>query len=474
MGSSTFGGINTALTSLYAQRRGLDVTGENIANANTEGYTRQRVRMAAQTTNINPGIYSTTTQVGSGVKVSAVERGRSEYLEDRGRTEHANSAYLTGQKAAYDQIESVLAEPSDTALQARLSDMWDGWNDVGNNFQDASTRSALIERSNTVATTLNDTYGSLSNQFDDNHAEAGAYVDQVNKMAASIADMNQQIVVAQGAGLEANELRDQRDTQVMQLSELVGASAQKKDNGSVNVYIGNATLVSDFNVRKVELDGPATLESISATDKVALKWTDTGSVAAAGGTMGAMLDTMNNVIPGITSQLDAVAAAISTTVNDAVTTGYDINGDLGTAFFDGTTAKDIKVIIDDPALVGFSAGDPKAPVVPPATSTAALDSGIADQLTDVGNSGNGPDQVYRAMIGQLGVAAQASGRRSEIQDSVTDQVDVARESESGVNLDEEMTHLLSYQRGYEAASRVLTTIDSMLDQLINRTGLVGR
>jgi flagellar hook-associated protein 1 FlgK len=78
------------------------------------------------------------------------------------------------------------------------------------------------------------------------------------------------------------------------------------------------------------------------------------------------------------------------------------------------------------------------------------------------------------MIGQLGVAAQASGRRSEIQNTVSDQVDTARAAESGVNLDEEMTHLLTYQRGYEAASRVLTTVDSMLDQLINRTGLVGR
>ena len=464
---STFGGINTALTSLYAQRRGLDVTGENIANANTEGYTRQRVRLSANTTNVNPGIYSTTNQVGSGVKVSAVERGRSEYLEDRGRAEHANSAYLTTQKAAYDQIESVIAEPSDTALQARLSDMWDSWNDVANTAQNPSTRSALIERSQTVAITLNDTYAALSNQFDTNRSGTAAYVDQVNTLASSIADMNQQVAVAQAAGLEANELRDQRDTQVMKLSQLVGATAQTKEsNGMVNVYIGNATLVSDFNTRKVALDGPTTLDAISATDKVALKWTDTGTVAAAGGTMGSMLDTMNNVIPGITSQLDSVAESIATTVNDAVTIGFDINGDPGTPFFDGVTAKDIRVIIDDPALVAFSAKDPIA--------DDALDNGVAERLTDVGNSGNGPDATYRVLVGQLGVAAQSAGRRSEIQDSVTDQVDVARESEAGVNLDEEMTNLLTYQRGYEAASRVLTTIDSMLDQLINRTGLVGR
>jgi flagellar hook-associated protein 1 FlgK len=465
MGSS-FGGINTALTSLYAQRRGLDVTGENIANANTEGYSRQRVRMQSIATNANPGIYSGATQVGAGVTVTGVERSRNEYMDARSRVEHSNSAYLTTQKAAYDQIESVLAEPSDTALQARLHDMWDSWNDVANNWQDPSTRSTLIERSNTVAATLNDTYGSLSNQFDANRSTTGAYVDQVNTLAKSIAEMNQKIVVATSSGVAANELRDTRDNQIMQLSELVGATAQPKDNGAINVYIGNATLVSDFTVRKVALDGPASLDGVTASDQIALTWTDTGDRAAAGGTMGAMLDTMNSVLPGIANQLDAVAAGLTKKINDAVQSGFDINGNSGIQFFDGDTAKTIKVVIDDPATVGFSRGNP--------LTEAKLDNGIADGLVDDAAAGRVPDQDYQVMIGQLGVAAQAAGRRSEIQDSVTDQVDTARDGESGVNLDEEMTHLLTYQRGYEAASRVLTTIDSMLDQLINRTGLVGR
>jgi flagellar hook-associated protein 1 FlgK len=99
---------------------------------------------------------------------------------------------------------------------------------------------------------------------------------------------------------------------------------------------------------------------------------------------------------------------------------------------------------------------------------------VADALADIGDSSGGPDREYQAMIGQLGVASQATSRRNDIQANVTEQVDAAREAQSGVNLDEEMTNLLTYQRGYEAASRVLTTIDSMLDQLINRTGLVGR
>jgi flagellar hook-associated protein 1 FlgK len=479
--ASSFSGINTALTSLYAQRRGLDITGQNIANANTEGYTKQRIRMQSQTGSLNPGVYATTTQVGNGVTVAGVERGRNAYLEERGRTEHANAAYLSTQKAAYNQIESVLAEPSDTALQARLHDMWDGWNDVANNWQEASTRSSLLEKSRTVAISLNDTRASLNSQFTAGRNEMTAYVDQVNTLADTIADMNNQVVVAQSSGLEANELQDRRDVAIMKLSELTGATTQAKTNGAINVYIGSSPLVSDFSTRKLELSGPPNLDSWTPGTQVALTWKGTDSPATMGGTMGSMLDTMNTIIPDITGKLDEVARKLTTTVNtalaggvddngDPVTGGYDINGDPGTAMFDGVTAKLIKVIIDDPAKVAFSKGFPNDPD----DALKALDNGVADILADVGTAGTGPDQTYQAMIGQLGVAAQSAARRSAIQDAVTDQVDTSREAESGVNLDEEMTNLLTYQRGYEAASRVLTTIDSMLDQLINRTGLVGR
>src|SRR3954452_13863263 len=122
--ASSFGGINTALTSLYAQRRGLDVTGQNIANANTEGYTRQRVDMQAQVGSVVPVRWATTDGLGTGVAVSDVQRLRDQYLENRGRTEHGNNAYLTNQASAYAAIEDTFAEPGPTALQAQLHDMW--------------------------------------------------------------------------------------------------------------------------------------------------------------------------------------------------------------------------------------------------------------------------------------------------------------------------------------------------------------
>ena len=129
--ASSFGSINTALTSLYAQRRGLDVTGQNIANANTEGYSRQRVVMQSQVGAITPALYATTDGLGTGVAVSDVQRLRDQYLENRARTEHGNSAYLSSQTAAYAQaVASELGLP----LEASLGELADAapapWSDL--------------------------------------------------------------------------------------------------------------------------------------------------------------------------------------------------------------------------------------------------------------------------------------------------------------------------------------------------------
>jgi flagellar hook-associated protein 1 FlgK len=459
--ASSFGGINTALTSLYAQRRALDVTGQNIANANTEGYTRQRAEMQSQVGSISAAMYAKTDGLGTGVAVSDVQRLRDEFLESRGRAEHGKSSYLTAQTAAYSAVEDVFAEPGDTAIAAQLHDMWGGWNDVANNPQLTATRSTLIQQASTVADGLNTAHAALAGQWSQNRTQLSAYTDEVNTAADSIAQLNDSIVKAKASGLTVNELEDRRDLQVMRLSELTGATASKRANGAMDVFVGNSTLVSEFTTRKLEVSGAARLDDQNA-DPMTLRWADTKTAVSAGGTMGAMADTMATIIPAISDALDSVAKNLADTVNALHSAGYSVDGSTGLDFFTGTTAGTIAVAITDPDQVAVS------------STAGSLDNSVADALADVGASLDGPDREYQGMIGQLGVAAQASTRRTEIQATVTEQVDASREGQSGVNLDEEMTNLLTYQRGYEAASRVLTTIDSMLDQLINRTGLVGR
>jgi flagellar hook-associated protein 1 FlgK len=395
------------------------------------------------------------------VAVSDVQRLRDEFLENRGRTEHGNSAYLTQQSSAFKSIEDTFGEPADTALQASMGDMWNAWNDVANNPKDKAARSALLEQSATVADGLNSAHSSLANQWSQNRTQLKAYVDEVNTTASTVAQLNDSIVKAKATGIVVNELEDRRDLAVMHLSELTGGSASKRANGAMDVFVGNSTLVSEFTTRNLEVSGASRLEE-QGTDPMTLRWADTKTPAGAGGTMGSMVDTMTSIIPDISAALDEVANKLATTVNAAHSAGYSPDGSTGLDFFSGTTAGSIKVAITDPEQVATSSGP------------GSVDNSVADALADVGNATDGPDSDYQSMIGQLGVAAQASSRRNDIQTNVTEQVDSSRESTSGVNLDEEMTNLLTYQRGYEAASRVLTTVDSMLDQLINRTGLVGR
>ncbi|WP_433792324.1 flagellar hook-associated protein FlgK [Actinoplanes sp. CA-252034] len=477
---STFSGLNTALTSLYAQRRGLDVTGQNIANANTEGYTRQRVVMHAQNANLTPGIYSTTTAVGNGVTVSSVERLRNTALDQRSFTEHANSSYHNERAGGYTLMEDVFGEPSDTALQARLQDMWDGWNAIASNPDKKAPKSAMLEQAVTVASSLNDAATQLDNQYKSTRAGLDTYVGEVNKAAESIAKLNHEIVLATQAGLQANELQDQRGVQMLKLAELAGATATELPNGALSVYVGSAPLVSEFNTREmwVETGSATKLQDLPGIE-VNLRWKDTGTAVGVGGAMGAQMELLDKdgTLRDISQQLNKVASTLAADVNALHSGGYGVDGSHGLDMFvpndpseTTVTALNIRVngdLLADVDKVAVSSGDPKG-------GTPILNGSVADDLSELATSRTGADASYQSLIGDLGVASQSSIRRRDIQNAVTDQVDAARDAESGVNLDEEMTNLLTYQRGYEAASRVLTTIDSMLDQLINRTGLVGR
>ncbi len=474
---STFGGLNTALTSLYAQRRGLDVTGQNIANANTEGYTRQRVVLSSQNANLVPGMYATSTEPGGGVAVSSVDRLRNAGLDQRSYTEHSNSAFHNARAGAYGLIEDVFAEPSDTALQGRLADMWEGWNKVAATPGDTSAKAALLEQATTVASTINDAATALNNQYKSARTNLGTDVDEINQTATALAKLNHEIVIAQQSGLAPNELKDQRGQLALKLSEMAGASFSETPNGGMNVFIGQAPLVSGFTTRAIEIEpGSASrLEDLASTD-VNLRFADTKAPVAAGGTLGATMELLvkGGTLDTMTQRLDTVATKLANDVNAIHKTAYAIDGTPGGDFFvrnDGlpgnVTAAQIRVAVSDPAKLAISSGDPTG-------TPRVLDGNKANDLADLADSRVGADAEYRSLIGELGVSAQSAQRRRDVQNAVTDQVDAARDAESGVNLDEEMTNLLTFQRGYEAASRVLTTIDSMLDQLINRTGMVGR
>jgi len=302
--TSTFNGISTALSGLMAQRRGLDVTGQNIANANTDGYSRQRVNLVSVSGSPEPALFSITDSVGGGVSVADVARIRDAFLDARSRNEHATNAYYTAQKQMYGAIEQTFNEPSDTGLQSQLGEFWSAWQDVANVPLDDAARTQLLERANTTATTLNNLDRSLGTLWSSEREQLGSQVTEINTIAANVAKLNGDIVSAKNAGLPAmNELADQRDVLVGKLADLTGGVAYGRANGTVDVYLGGSPLVSGLAARSLKVVGARRLEDqrLPADDPddptvgpVGVKWTDSQTdVTPSPSTVSSGLESLN-------------------------------------------------------------------------------------------------------------------------------------------------------------------------------------
>jgi flagellar hook-associated protein 1 len=458
---STFSGINTALTALRAHRHGLELAGQNIANVNTEGYSRQRVELTALGGGA-PARYAVPSTSAGGVTVTTVTRVRDEYLDVRARTEHERQSALAGRYEVLADVELAFDEPSDTGLQARLDVLWDGFGDVADHPDDPAARTQLLMRATAVTDGLRTAATQLADQYAGRRGELDATLAEVGTAARRLAALNDAVTRAEQAGANANELHDQRDLLVTRLVELTGAGVSRGANGSIDLRLGTTALVSGTTSATLVATGAATLAA-QAGDPVTVRWADGpgagGPVGALGGRLGALTGALGATLPSYATALDGVAAALATTVNTVHAQGFTGAGAPGGAFFSGSTAADLTVAVTDPASVAASSA-----------ANRPLDGGNADRLAALATAPGGAAQVYRNLIGRLGTDVGTARQLAESQDSVTEHVDAARLAASGVNLDEELTSLLTFQRSYEAASRVLTTVDSLLDTLINRMG----
>ncbi|NEK85557.1 flagellar hook-associated protein FlgK [Blastococcus saxobsidens] len=464
---STFSGLNAATTALWANRRGLDVTGQNIANVNTDGYSRQRVDFNAIGGSAVPAFFSTSSGIGQGVNADDVMRIRDAFLEGRGHTEHANHTRLVAETDSYELIEQAFREPGTTGIQKMLSEVWSGWQDVANNPADTAARGQVLKRLETLAGGLHFSQEQLGGQWTQTRDNLSVLVDDVNAAANTIASLNVAIQRATQSNLPANDLADQRDVLVMKLADQMGATVRHGKDGLLDVVVGGMTLVSGGSATKFELKGSIDPDT-TGTDPLRITTSVGDFSVRVGGTAGGQLNALNTIIPGYRGQLDSLAAGLATAMNTAHSEGYDLTGTAGGPVFgtaDGSpiTAANITVMITSGDRIAAS-GVPGGP---------NLDRKNADKLAQLATTA-GVDAGYRKMIVELGVQSAVSQRNLDIQGSITTTVDAARESVAGVNLDEELTNMLSYQQAYAAAGRMITALDEALDVLINRTGLVGR
>jgi flagellar hook-associated protein FlgK len=305
---SDFAGLRIALSSLYAQRRGLELAGHNIANANTEGYSRQRVDMVNVGPPLTPAFWSRWEGDGGGVQVAQVIRYRDQFLEIRAALEHGAQAHLEQARTVLDRLEQLFAEPGDLGLAGQFADLWAGWDDVANNPADPAARTQLLERAGTLATGFNEAAAAITQMRDDTITELATVVDEINTTAATVAQLNESIKNAQVAGLTTNDLQDRRDLLVQKLAELAGTTIRPSEYGQVNVFLGGTQLVGDDIASRLLLD------TSGAT--AVIRWEKDGFPATVtAGAAGGKLEAVNTTLPGYLADLDTIAVKLRDDVN---------------------------------------------------------------------------------------------------------------------------------------------------------------
>jgi flagellar hook-associated protein 1 FlgK len=347
-----------------------------------------------------------------------------------------------------------------------LAGMWSGFDAVANAPGNLAARSQLLERAETLASGVRTTNATLEQQWDSTRESLAALVSDVNAAAGSISELNEAIRSATQAGLPVNELSDRRDSLVMSLADKIGATSTPGEHGQVNVTVGGSSLVSGGTSLTLRLAGSGSVRG-AAGDPPRVLTSPGNSVLRVDGTAAGQLTALSSTIPQYVGELDRFTTTLAGALNAQHALGTDLAGAPGGDLFastDGTplTAATLGVAVKDPGKLAAAA-----------TAGASLDNRNADLMSQLGET-TGLDASYRQVITGLGVQASVSSRNVGIQAVISGQVDDDRESVSGVSLDEEMTNMLAYQHGYQAAARMVTTIDQMLDVLINRTGLVGR
>ncbi|MBN9610792.1 MAG: flagellar hook-associated protein FlgK [Actinobacteria bacterium 69-20] len=467
--TNLFAGIYGANDALTAARYGLDVTGQNIANANTPGYTRQMSRQAAVGTAVGvPTIHSGTVENG-GVRATGADRLNDPILDIRARDEHAKSASVDTNAARFTDIENIFHEPSDNGLAEQLHDFWNAWGDVANNPGAQVPREMLIQSGQATVTTLHSMDSALDSVAAAAKNSLDAQVTSANAAAGDLSELNRKIAIGNATGVNVNALLDQRDVLLDKLSSTVGGVAKIYDNGTASVTVGGQDLVKVGAGGTPPFQAQQLTASMTVTDPthVAVDFAVAGtSVTLSDSTAAAEAKTLTDTVPKYRGQLDDVAKALHDTVNGLQGSGYQLDGTSGPDMFTGTTASSITV---DPAFTWKNVAASGAP-----SASGNLDGGNALTAAKAGSLGTSPDTAYSSLVGDLGRASASAKQQQTTQGVIASSVDTLRASASGVSYDEEVSNMMTFQMAFQASSRVLTTLDSMLDTLINHTGLVGQ
>ncbi|MGQ9763853.1 MAG: flagellar hook-associated protein FlgK [Armatimonadota bacterium] len=464
--SSTFFGLSIAQSGLNAQRRAMDILGYNIAHANDPTYKRQRLVLlegavlaqSQQSTALGISPFS------GGVTAGDVVRVRDALVEKRLRITTQSASDWQYRAQTMRQIEAIFTEPGEGGLQGDLNRFWASWQKLASSPESLPIRSALLEDATALCQHIQFIYGQLRNTAEDLNNTVVDRVRVINNISQEIARLNVQISALNPNQVGTNELENRRDALVIELSKLIGINQHEGSDYGITISIGGRVLVQG---------GQANLLQCVSTEggQYVVQWASDGqNVQINDGELNGILWLRDEAIPSYLSQLDVFASTLVEQVNAIHMTGKTLTGSDGQYFFkSGTTAANISLdssIVDHPELIAASrtgaVGNNEV-----ALAIAVLeDQPVRDGMT--------LNQLFRALVSDIGGSASISYRQANAHQLTLDQFTAQQQSVSGVSLDEEMTNMIKFQQAYNAAARLITVMDEMLGVLIMGTGMVGR
>lgn len=472
-----FSGIEIGRRALMAHQKALDVTSHNVANANTPGYSKQEVVLASSMpiTALSFSKAGGIGQLGTGVEATDLKRLRDKFLDRQFRNENSALGNWETKDRILREVESIMAEPSDAGLRAMLDQFWQSLQDLSNDPDSTSARALVRERGTAFTNQLKNTARFLSELRANVDADLARKVDEVNLLADRVVSLSRQISAALTSGDKPNDLMDQRDSLLDQLSKIVDLQVTEQPDGKVDVQIGGVPLVTKLTV------DPMTIQVISG--KLTVRWSQIPvDVSVSGGELRGLLDVRDVEIDGLVAKLDNLASTFASSFNAVHRLGYGLDNSTGNDFFVPSTGAVItaSTIVVNPVVVNDLNQVAAAKTLDGLGNVHRGDGSNALDLANVknllifnGGTTNTAD-YYESVISGLAVNTQAAANMTNNQEILITAITNQKVAVSGVSLDDEMISMVKYQQGYSAAARIITAMDEILDVVINRMGVVGR
>ncbi len=461
-----FGVLSTGTSALLTQQRAINVTGNNIANVNTPGYSRQKLNLET-----NTPVYTAAGLMSFGVNSTDIERVYDRFLGVQLNNENASLGRWEAQQGILDRVEVVFDESDGYGLNQAMSDFWNAWQDLGLNPSGTTERSMVAATSQGLADAIREKYSELEQIQEDIDTAVESGIETVNRLTAQIADLNQKIASMESGGTNANDYRDSRDLILKQLSETIDIKSYENADGQVVVSVASGRpLVESGHTWQLQTQ-------TNADGHTDILWPDvtSGAVSISGeitaGKIGGWLQARDTMIAGYQDQLDSLANELRDQINAVHASGFGLDGTTGTNLFDdsGSGAADFRAnsdVLNDLNLIAASA---TSAGVPGDADNAMAVYDLRTAMTMNGGTATF-DTSVNTLVSSVGYDVQTAKANSSHQADMMTYLENYRESVSGVSLDEEMVNLVKFEAAYNAAAKMVSMADDMLNSLMSIVG----